>query len=287
MGIRFLHRPIITVLVLLAVLGTFGRPVRGESAPPLEIGITPYYSTRLLFEQYEPLRSHLAATLRREVFLVTAKDFRAFAQRTRERAYRFLFSVPHLGRLAEVDDGYRPLLQMKAKLRGTFLVRQDSSSRVLADLRHRSVSTPDPLAIITMMGEQALAAAGLRPGETVATVSKPSHNAAVLSVLNGETDAALVWHSTVASMDRDTAGRLRVLGDTEEIPVFILFLAAPGVPKEEADAVRDAVLGFAATEAGQVFQKQTAYGSLAPVRSEELAPLDSYLPAVRRALAVP
>ncbi|WP_460021476.1 phosphate/phosphite/phosphonate ABC transporter substrate-binding protein [Magnetospira thiophila] len=263
--------------------------IQGPSwaAEPLEIGITPYYSTRLLFKQYEPLRVHLEKTLGRPTYFVTATDFQTFALKTRDRAYRFIFDVPHFGRLAEVDDGYRVLLQMKAVLRGTFLVAQESPGASLADLRGLTVSTPDPLAIITMMGAEALVDAGLMPGETVTLIAKPSHNAAVLSVLNGESDAALVWYKTLASMAPETIDRLRVIGNTVDEPIFILFLAAPQVEDAEVQAVRQALLDFAASDEGRAFAQATGYGHIAPVSSDDLTSLDRYLGSVRRALDVP
>jgi phosphonate transport system substrate-binding protein len=281
------RRRVLAGLGAAAAAGVGWRPARAQGGEPLVVGVAPYYSTQLLFEQYEPLRSYLERTMGRQVFLVTAKDFRTFAQRTREHAYPFLIDVPHLGRLAQVDDGYRMLLQMSAKLRGVFLVPRDSPVASLADLRGHSVATPDRLAIITMMGEQALAKAGLTVGTDVRVVPKPTHNAAVLATLGGEHDAALVWHSTLSSMAPELAGRLRPVGETVELPTFVLMLAAPSVPAAEAEGMREAVLTFAATAEGQAFAARTGYGRLMPVRSEDLVLLDPYLPMVRRAIDQP
>lgn len=249
----------------------------------IEIGVAPYYSIKLLFEQYEPLRLHLEKSLARPVYLATAKDFHDFAHATRRHDFPFVFTVPHFGRLAQIDSGYRPLAQMKAKLQGTFLVRKDSFFTKITDLKGRTLATPDRLAIITFMGEEALVEAGLSLSQ-VARQAKPTHNAAALSVLNGETDAALVWHSTLASMAPEIAGQLRAIGNTVELPTFILFLAAPEVSAADAEAAREAVLAFGASEAGQAFKKATAYGHIAPVLPAEIAHLDRYLPRVRDAL---
>ncbi|CCQ73162.1 Conserved protein of unknown function. Putative periplasmic protein involves in signal transduction [Magnetospira sp. QH-2] len=270
-----------------AILVCFLMPsgaVRADQPQSLEIGITPYYSTRVLFEQYEPMRQHLERSLGRPTFFVTATDFKAFALKTRDHGYRFMFDVPHFGRLAEVDDGYRVLAQMKAVLRGTFLAKKDAPAKNLADLRGLTVATPDPLAIITMMGAEALIDAGLEPGKTVHLEKRPSHNTAVLSVLNGEADAALVWYKTMASMAPETTERLRVIGNTVDVAAFILFLAAPEVPEAEVKAVQSALFEFARSDAGQAFAKATGYGHIIPVASDDLTILDRYLDPVRKAL---
>ncbi|MGE5504439.1 MAG: phosphate/phosphite/phosphonate ABC transporter substrate-binding protein [Actinomycetota bacterium] len=281
------RRVLATVAAFAAAAALPLRPGRARAGEALSIGLAPYFSTQMLFEQYEPLRLFLERRLDRPVYLNTAKDFRTFALRTREHAYPFVFDVPHLGRLAQVDDGYRPLLHMNARLRGIFLVADESKVASPADLRGRTVATPDRLAIITMMGEEALAKAGLVVGTDVHLVPKPTHNAAVLSVLGGESDAALVWHSTLASMAPETTGRLRPVGETAELPTFIQFLAAPAVPAAEVEAVRAAVLAFGATDEGRAFASGTGYGELVPVRPADLAVLDRYLPMVRRAIKGP
>jgi phosphonate transport system substrate-binding protein len=268
--------------LLLAVVSA--STTRAEEAPPLEIGIAPYYSTQLLFQQYEPLRAYLSEALRRPIYLVTARDFRTFALRTRAHDYGFIVTVPHFGRLAQVDDGYRPLLQMKAQLQGVFLVAKTSPAQQLADLRGRMIASPDRLAIITMMGEQALAKAGVDPDYDVRLTPKPTHNAAVLSVLNGESDAALVWHSTLASMEPEAAARLREIGATTELPTFVQVLAAPELPDADVEVVRAAIAAFSDTPQGQAFLGRTAYGRFVPLGPDDSAFLDEYLPKVRRAL---
>ncbi len=258
-----------------------------EQNPRLDIGIAPYYSTQLLFQQYEPLRAHLEQVLQRPTYLGTAKDFRTFALRPRAHDYPYIITVPHFGRLAQVDDGYQPLAQMKAMLQGVFVVKKDDRATTLADLKGRVVATPDRLAIITLMGEQALTEAGLGPDRTVRIVPKPTHNAAALSVISGEVDAALVWHSTMASMESGIADDLRIIGTTVTLPTFVLFLAAPEIPAAEAATMRAAILGFGETDEGRAFFRRTAYGGLAPVSADEISHLDVYLPSVRRALDRP
>ena len=192
---------------------------------PIEIAIFPYYSTRLLMEQYEPLRAFVQERLKRPTYLVTAKDFRTFIERTKAHEYPYILTAPHMGRMAQVEDGYRPMLEMKAKLRGVFLVDKDSAYATLDDLKGKAVGSPDPLAIITMMGEQALKTAGLNVPKDVRINPQPTHNAAVLSVLRGENAAALVWVNTLASMDPSVKERLRTIGTTIELPTIILYMA--------------------------------------------------------------
>lgn len=262
-------------------------PARAQPQPPLEIAIFPYYSTRMLLEQFEPMRRFVEQHLRRTVYFVTTKDFRTFIERTHQRQYPFILSAPHMSRLAQVEDGYRPMLQARVKLQASFLVDRNSPHATLQDLRGQSIGTPDPLAIITMMGEETLIAAGLNPGKDVTLKPQPTHNAAVLSVLRGENAAALAHHVVLAGMDAETRDRLRPIAKTVQLPTMTFYMASPTLAATEAEAIRDAIVAFAASPDGQDFMKRTGYDGIDPASTEDLGVFERYLPLLRRALATP
>lgn len=275
------------MLAALACWLSGGGRARAAEADSVEIAVLPFFSARVLVETYEPMRAAIQARLGRPTYLVTARDFRTFALRTEAGGYGFILTAPHLGRLAQLEAGYRPLLQWLAPLRGVFMVDRDSPLRSLADLRGRRVGMPDPLAAITMMGEETLRAAGLVPGKNIILASQPSHNAALLSVLRGENAAALTWVNTLDTIEPDIRDRLRPLAYTGEMPVASVFMAGPRLPAAEADALRAALLAFAGSDAGRGFLKRAGYDGIVPIASDGLAPFDRFLPAVRRLLAQP
>lgn len=270
---------------MVAFLGA--GPARAETPQPLEIAIFPYYSTRLLLEQFEPMRLFIEHQLQRPVYLVTAKDFRTFIERTHQRQYPFILTAPHMSRLAQVEDGYRPMLQVRTRLQASFLVDRNSSYATLGDLRGHSIGTPDPLAIITMMGEEALIAAGLTPPGDVVLNAQPTHNAAVLSVLRGENAAALVHEVVLAGMAPEVRQRLRSIAKTVQLPTMTVYMASPSLPAAAADAIRDAILAFAASREGHDFMQRTGYDGIDPASPDDLKLFDRYLPLLRRALASP
>jgi len=268
----------------LVVIGGLLAPAAVAETGAIEIAVLPYFSSRTLLLQYEPLRAFVEARLHRPTYLATAHDYRTFVERTQQRAYPFVVTGPHLGRLAQVDAGYRPLLGWKSNLQGVVLVRADGALRSLADLRGRSMATPPALAVTTMLGLDALAAAGLSPDD-VRTVAQPTHNAAVLAVLRGEHDAALVWTKTLATLDSETRGQLRPIDYTKILPTASLFLASPVLAEDEAAALREALLAFSDTAEGRAFLARSDYEGLVPVGPGELAYLDRFLEPTRRALA--
>jgi phosphonate transport system substrate-binding protein len=264
-------------------IGAAAAQTRADPAA-IEIAVLPYFSQRTLLDQYEPLRAFVEARLRRPTYLATAHDYRTFVQRTQRREYAFVITGPHLGRLAQVDAGYRPLLGWKSQLQGVFLVRTDSGVHALSDLRDRSIGTPPALAVTTMLGQAALAEAGLS-ADAVKAVPQPSHNAAALAVVHGEQAAALVWTKTMAAIDPHLRSQLRPIATTAILPTASLFLASPGLPEDQAAALRDALLAFSDTAEGKAFLAKSDYEGLIPIQPDDLVYLDRFLALTRQALA--
>ncbi|MGE5504544.1 MAG: phosphate/phosphite/phosphonate ABC transporter substrate-binding protein [Actinomycetota bacterium] len=273
----------VVVLALLASVAPF-LPVAAAEAP-LEIGIFPYLSIRTLLERHQPLREHLEKSLGRPVTFVTAPDFRSFVQRTQAREFAVAVTAPHFARLAQIDAGYRPMIHPAAPLRGVFLVRDQDGPRHMAELRGTTIATPDRLAVVTMMGEEALALAGLTVPRDARLAPQPSHNAAALAVVRGEATAALLSQYVLNLLDPDLRSRLRVLGTTAELPAPMAWMAAPQLPAAQVAALSKAVLDFAGTEAGRQFMATMGYQGMEALDEDEMRRADPYLPALRRALA--
>jgi phosphonate transport system substrate-binding protein len=268
------------------LVGGAARAATAEAEAALEMGIFPYLSVRTLMEKYQPLRDHLAKALGRPVQLVTAPDFRGFVARTQVGQYQMVITAPHFARMAQRQAGYKPLLQPVNPLRGVFLVSAAAAPQSLKDLKGMSVATPDRLAVVTALGEEALSAAGLSVPAEVTIEPQPSHNAALQAVLRGLAGAALVSHYIHLQLPDDIRGRLRAIGETAELPAPMVILTGPGVSDAQAEIIRAAVLDFAErTPEGRAFMETTRLGAWEFPSESEMQELDRYLPALQRALA--
>lgn len=272
--------------VVLLVDAVLGRPVMAAEAATLEVGIFPYLSVRTLLERYQPLRDHLERALGRPVQFVTAPDFRSFVERTQAGQYPLVITAPHFARLAQRKADYRPLLQPVNAMHGVFLVAAPSPVRGLADLKGLSVATPDRLALVTALGEEALSRAGLSSPADVRLDPHPSHNAAIQAVLRGGAGAALVSTYVHLQMSAEIRGQLRVVAETAALPAPLVILAGPVLANEDAEAIRTAVVEFTErTEEGRRFMESTHYRAMEVPAEADLERLDPYLPALERALA--
>lgn len=251
----------------------------------LEIAIAPFLSTRILLANYQPLQAYLENKLQRPVLLVTAPDFRTFAERTQRGEYRYVITAPHFARLAQKEAGYQPMLAVKAKLVAIAVVEKNSPLRNVAELRGKTVAIPDPLTIVSMLGTQLLRANGLVPGEDVTLRPALSHNSAVLSVLHGESAAAFTAATLLKQMPEEIKSGVRVLAASEGFPNTI-YLAHPKVPAREVTQMTATLLEFAEkTPQGQKLYGETLghLGLVAP-SPRELQRLDPFVSELKALL---
>lgn len=271
---------------LLVALLAPGGPARATDTQPLEVGIIPTLSTRTILSTYQPMRDYLAERLERPVVLVTAPDYRAFIARTGQREYRIVVTAPHFARLAQLESGYVPLVRVKRELRGIIVVRRDSGIASLADLRGKTIATPEHLAIVTMLGEQLLQKEGLEPGRDVDVRHYQSFNSAMLAVHGGKASAAVTAETALRQMAPEVRESLHQIAATTPVP-HVMYLAHPQTSAEEVRQLRTLLTTFQQQPAGAAFFKRTGFVGLEPPTPEQLRALDPYVVLLKRRLSAP
>ena len=249
----------------------------GNDSATLEIGIHPYLSARTVLTTYQPLQQYLQARLQRPVLFITAPDFRTFVERTQRGEYRFVLTAPHFARLAQQQAGYLPMLRTKRDLQGILVVNQDSPLHHVSELRGKTVTTPDGLAIISMLGAQLLRTSGLKPDKDVTLRATPSHDTAVLSLQKGDSAAAIISITALQQMPQELKMNVRTLATSSAVP-HIMFLAHPKTPRREIADMTRLLLEFAEnTPEGKQFMGDTGYLGLRPPTTKEMKSLDPYV----------
>ena len=254
----------------------------------LEIAIFPYLSTRTLLTSYQPLQAYLEKKLQRPVLLVTAPDFRSFAERTQRGEYRYVITAPHFARLAQKEAGYQPMLVVKANLVAVAVVEKNGPLHNVAELRGKTVAVPDSLAIVSMLGAQMLRANGMVPGKDVTLRPALSHNSAVLSVLRGESAAAFTSATALEQMPEEIKNGVRVLAATEGFP-NVVYLANPKAPVEEVAQMTAALLEFAEKfpQGKKLYGETLGHLGLVAPSPKELQRLDPFVSELKALLDQP
>lgn len=250
-----------------------------QQTKSVKLGIFPYVSPGQLVKFHTDLKNLFEQTLGKKVTLVTAPNFKKFVGRTRKSEYDFIMTAPHLGRLAEVRDGYIPLAHTMHEVQGIYLVSKTSNIHSLKDLKGKTITMVGRTAIITQMVEKQLAALGLHDKKNITLRFTKTHNNAMYSPLRGESDASvtgtLLWNKIGLKNIKSTS-QIRVIGKS---PLSIGFqvMAAKQVTTPDLNKIKTALLGFHKTTQGKIYMKKTGFKYFDEISNQEKMNLDPYI----------
>lgn len=255
------------VLFLLLIAGS--HPAISAPPAPLVFGIFPHLPARQMVEAYRPLANELEKQLHRRVVIYSARDYKTFATRTRLGAYDIMLTAPHLAWLARQEAGYRPLLKYAQPVHGLLVIRADSSFDSAKALRGHTIATSDPIALAVMAIQAEMSRQGLQTEADYRTVESGTHLNAVMQVLNGRAEGAMLGMHAYMLMPPDLRQQLRVLIETPPLS-SLMYLTHPRLRDTEALSIHKALLRFEASPEGQAFMRHGGYGGFSSTDSSEL-----------------
>jgi phosphonate transport system substrate-binding protein len=271
-NITFLaHR---TCLILWSCLLIATHASAAETAP-LKFGIMPFNSTLALIRTHQPLAAHLEQALGRKVQLLTSADYFTHVNQLLTGDFDLAITGPHFAIMA-AEKGYRPLFRYAADLRPSFVVLTDSPIKAIGDLRGKRLGMPHRLAVISSSSIKWLDEQNLRLGLDYQNIEYASHGAAIAAVVAGEVDVTLSATSAWQQTPEATRAKTRLLATDIRLP-HLMTLANGRLPKGEIERVRQALLSFGQTTAGQTFFRETSYQGYAEVTPADLEKLRPFI----------
>lgn len=254
---------------------------------PLRMALIPYLSPNVLVPLFQPLARHFERDVGRPVELYSAPSIRAHVERILRPEYDIIFSAPHFGRLAQLDAGYVPIGSFERPLVGVITVKNDGPIRDIGQLRGKTVAINDRLVLNSILTLAELGKRGIGVGD-IRIVPAASQNSAILSVASGDVDAAITVNFALGQIPRERQGEVRVLFRTDEIPSMpsTLILVHPSMPQKERERLKASLMRFAGTDEGKQFLVTSSYKDVVKVTPAGLRNLDTYMPELRRLLAI-
>lgn len=261
----------------------------GTETGPLEVGVLPYLNLDGLFHAYQPLITHLETALERPVRLVTARNYRHLIDLTARCTYPILITASHFARLAEQDAGYRPILRPVIDDHDRVIVPRRGPVTTVHDLRGRTIAIPDRLALVAFELRSLLQFHGIDPTRDVTIVEAGGHKNAVLAVLNGTVDAAVVSEIGYRHMERTIIDQTRVVSvdpDFDDRPfVPLMILLSPTLSDGEQARIAGVIDAFANYDpAGKAWMRQLQYDGLRAPTTAEMASIDPFVKELRTML---
>lgn len=250
---------------------------------PLQLGVLPITSTRVLLGNYAAVTAYLERTLEQPVELVTAPDFRTFQHNTLEGRYDLVVTAAHLGRMAQADAAWVPLVRYAAVHQTLLLHARDRPLRQIEELRGQRLACPDALTLATTEVVDWLQARGLRAGADYAHLETPTPPSAAHALINGQAVLAVSTHQGMKNTPEPLRDQLAVFATLPELP-SLLWLAHQRLAPQQG-LLKSILLGLNGKDAGlTAFFEATGYQGVRDIRANDIAVADRYLPRLRQAL---
>jgi ABC-type phosphate/phosphonate transport system substrate-binding protein len=162
-------------------------------------------------------------------------------------------------------------------------VRKKDNITGITQLSGKKIATPDKLAVISMMAKIFFEKNGLQPGKDISIHHTESHGNAILSVYNGNADAAVVSAGVFERMPDDVKSKLTVLTKTHQIP-HVMFMAKKQLPEKQYKQIKKAMLAFTADSHGKAFFNNNRRGDMIDISDEDMETLRPYVDILKQQL---
>jgi phosphonate transport system substrate-binding protein len=257
-----------------------------DTQEPLEIGILPNISARSLLAQYEPMRRFLERVLNRKVQMSTAQSWEVFHQRTLDKEYDVVITAVHLGRVAEVDSGYRPLLIYKPYIKGLIAYANKTPITSITAIRNQTIVLSNPKSLVTIKGMEWLAEKNLRPERDFKTIDTPTDDSVGNVIVRGDAIAAMLSSGEYRAIPDQIKSQISLLTSFGEVPGFLV-MTSPKVTKSKSDEFKKRMVEFAdSSEEGKQFFAGTGFTAIAEIPPGVLESMDAYLARTRDSLVI-
>lgn len=258
-------------------------PGRGiaQGSKPLELGVVPNLTARVLLQKYQPLREYLERELKTPVRLSTAASWAEFDSRTKKDEYDIVITSGNWARLNEVDRGYKVVGAWVPNLKGFIVHEKKRPLKSIADLRGNTLATSNAQSIVAQQGFRWLANQSLTLDKDFKTVSAANDESVGHLILRGEAIAALCSNGEFKNMPDSVREQLEVFAEVADVSAFIT-LIHPRVSQKVSDEIHAVFERFLMSDDGKRYAALNGVTGFLPAKEIDFKALDIYLPETRR-----
>jgi phosphonate transport system substrate-binding protein len=258
---------------------------RAQTAAPLEIGVLPNISARVLLAQYQPMREYLSREMRRTVQVSTAPNWSAFHQRTLGLDYDLVVTAANMARVAQVDRGFVPLLSYAPDIKGMVVCAISKPIKSVADLRGQALALSNPQSLVTLRGMQWLNENALQRDKDFKTINTPTDDSVGSVVVRGDAIAAMLSGGEYRAIPDAIRAQLQVFSIFAEVAGFVV-MASPKLLAADARAIKEHLLRFATgSDEGKAFFASSGFTAMREPAAGLMESMEPFAEPTRRMLS--
>lgn len=269
------------MLVLVAAVNSASAQT---AAPPFIVGVVPNVSARVIFANYQPVRSYLERELKRSVEIATAPDFRQFSAATMRGDYHMIVTAANLGRVAQLDGKWEPIAIYDPSIVALLVSSAANSSTSAEQLRGKTLAVANPQSLVVLRGLQWLSEQGLQEGRDFRiTVARNDDSLGAL-IRSGEAPLAMMSMGEFRQIGEETRKTLKVTAEFAKVPGFLVMLN-PRLDAAEKRLLQTQMLRLSEDGEGKKFFPLAGVSAIREVKQAELESLDPFVAQTRAGLA--
>lgn len=273
------RRRLATKALLAAALPGGFLPASAQ-AVPLQFGVMPNVSARILLGQYQPFRAFLEQELGRPVEVVTAPGLQAFQERSLAGAFGLVVTAANLGRVAQLDAGLWPIAIYEPRIPGLIVTLRRRPLTSPADIRGLTIAMTNPQSLVALKFIHWLRAEGLELGRD-AQATHARNEDSLAQLLNApENRAAVMSRGEFNAIRPDIRENLIVWREFIRVPGFFVLLGQQ-MAERDAQRIIAAIARFPGTPAGAEFFAATGFNAIRAITAADLAELDDVVAETR------
>lgn len=259
--LRYLAGTCFTASLGLAAL-LIASPVSSDQKHEYTFGVFPHLPPRQLEKVYAPIAKEFSEILGHEVHLRSNSSYQNFMENLDQGKFDIAFVQPF--DYVRVADklGYKPLATRVEPLSTIFVVNKGSDIKSAKDLKGKTIALPPKVAAVSRLTMDYLKKLGLDPNKDVTITHHRSHVSCMQQVIIKAADTCGTAAPALRFFEHKMKVDLDVVAETGSIP-HALFTAHPGLPENDYNKIKAAILSWAKTEKGQALLK---HGKLSPYK---------------------
>ncbi len=256
-----------------------------SQSKPLQVGVLPNVSARVLATQYEPLQVHLGQKIDRQVVVSTAPDWPSFYRNVKADQYDLVVAAVHVARLMQMDLGLRPLANYQPNIKGLFVTAKANADKGVQGAKDSQVAVANPASLLAFEGERWLDRQGLKVNGDYKVLRVRGDDSVGLTLVRGESAAGILSMGEFNAHPAVVRDQLKIVQVFVEVPSFVV-MASPRLTPEMAATFAKQLAEFSEASAeGKQFEERTGFKIKGSVNDKDLQAMDVFLDKTRRLIS--